>query len=268
MEEIYEEILKIKSEGGGAAIATIISVKGSTPREEASKMIIRSDGSILGSIGGGSLEGQVISEAIKILKEGGKPRVLKFDLTGKEATKEKMICGGKMEVFVEPILSAPNLYIFGGGHISLTLVKIAKMVGFRIIVIDDRESFANKERFPQADEVYAQDFKAILSKLNPKKPYYIVIVTRGHIHDGIVLEWAINKEPYYIGMIGSRSKNKIIFDHLGTKGISKDRLSEVHAPIGIDIKAQTPEEIAVSIVAELIKVKREIEGSKKKTWEV
>ncbi|MDY6864123.1 MAG: XdhC/CoxI family protein [Thermodesulfobacteriota bacterium] len=268
MEEIYEEILKIKEKGENAVLATIISVKGSTPREEGSKMLIKSDGTISGSIGGGSLEGQVITKAVRIIKEGGNPGVLKFDLTGVDAAKEGMICGGTMEVFLEPIMSAPNLYIFGGGHISLTLAKMAKMVGFRITVIDDRDSFANKDRFPEADEIYAKDFKVILTEIKPKKPYYIVIVTRGHIHDEIVLEWAVKKEPAYIGMIGSRSKNHTVFSHLEEKGIGKDRLSFVHAPIGIDIKAQTPEEISVSILAELIKIKREVEGPKKKNWKV
>ena len=268
MDEIYEEILKIRQRGENAVLATVISVKGSTPREEGSKMLIKSNGTIFGSIGGGSLEGQVIERAVRIIKEGGRPEILKFDLTGKDAAEEGMICGGNMEVFLDPILSEPNLYIFGGGHISTTLSKIAKMVGFKIIIIDDRDSFANKERFPEADEIYAQDFKIVISEIKLRKPYYIVIVTRGHIHDEVVLEWAINKEPVYIGMIGSKKKNKTIFAHLEEKGISKERLKEVHAPIGIDINAQTPEEIAVSIVAELIKKRREIEGQKEKTWKV
>ena len=172
-----------------------------------------------------------------------------------------------MEVFVEPILPEPCLLIFGAGHISLFLAKMGKMVGFRVVVIDDRPEFANRERFPEADEVIAQDFPAAFPRLTTNRTSYIAIVTRGHLQDETVLEWAVRTDAAYIGMIGSRKKNQTVFSHLQAKGIPEKRLKEVHAPIGLNINAKTPEEIALSIIAEIIKARREGDHTVK-TWEV
>jgi len=167
-----------------------------------------------------------------------------------------MICGGDLEVFIEPILTSPTLYIFGGGHIALALTKMGKLVGFNITVIDDRAEFASSERFPEADVILAEDFTKSFPKMKIDKSSYIVIVTHGHQHDEVVLEWAVGTPAKYIGMIGSKTKNATIFTHLLAKGISQEQLGRVHAPIGLEIEAQTPEEIAVSILAEVIKVRR------------
>jgi xanthine dehydrogenase accessory factor len=258
MEDIFEEIARIRSEGGSAALATVINVKGSTPRGEGSKMLIRSDSTIFGSIGGGSLEAQVCQEAIEVIKEN-RSKLLHFDLTGKEIAQEGMICGGNMDVFLEPIVSQPTIYIFGAGHISFSISKIAKISGFKVVVVDDRPEFANPERFPEADQIIAQDFEAVFPGLKINKSSYIVIVTRGHLQDQKVLEWAVKTEAKYIGMIGSRKKNEAVFSNLQSKGIPMKLLNSVHAPIGIDINAETPEEIAVSIIAEVIKIRREQE---------
>ena len=266
MEDIFQEIVRIRSEGQGAVLATVISAKGSTPRETGAKMLIRSDGTVLGSIGGGSLEAQVCKEALKVMGKS-KSMLLRFDLSGKEVAEDGMICGGNMEVFVEPILPEPCLLIFGGGHISLFLSKLGKMVGFKVVIIDDRSEFANRERFPEADEVIARDFPAAFPHLTTNRASYIAIVTRGHLHDETVLEWAAKTDAAYIGMIGSRKKNQAVFSHLQAKGITDKRLKEVHAPIGLNINANTPEEIAVSIVAEIIKARREGDHAVK-TWEV
>ena len=266
MEDIFQEIVRIRSEGQRAALATVISAKGSTPRETGSKMLIRADGTILGSIGGGSLEAKMCKEAIKVMTEN-RSMLLRFDLTGKEVAEEGMICGGNMEVFVEPILPEPCLLIFGAGHISLFLAKMGKMVGFRVVVIDDRPEFANRERFPEADEVIARDFPLAFQQLAANRTSYIVIVTRGHLQDETVLEWAVRTDAAYIGMIGSRKKNQTVFSHLQAKGIPEKKLKEVHAPIGLNINAKTPEEIALSIIAEIIKAKREGDHTVK-TWEV
>ena len=167
-----------------------------------------------------------------------------------------MICGGDLEVFIEPILSSPTLYIFGGGHISLSLAKIGKLLGFKIVVIDDRPEFANPQRFPEAELTLAEDFSKAFPKLKIDKSSYIAIVTRGHQYDELVLEWAIGTKAKYIGMIGSKTKNKAIFSHLLAKGTSQELLERVHAPIGLAIGAQTPEEIALSIMAEIVQVRR------------
>jgi len=255
MTDIYQEIVKIKEEGKEAALVTIVAASGSTPREEGAKMLVRPDGSISGTIGGGSLEAQVINEAVQVIRLG-KPRRLHMSLTAQEAEETGMICGGDLEVFIEPITTAPSLYIFGGGHISLPLAKTAKLLGFRITVIDDRAEFASADRFPEAESVLAGDFTKTFPKLKIDKSSYIVIVTRGHQNDELVLEWAINTPAKYIGMIGSQTKVKTIYSHLLAKGVSQQRLDSVHSPIGLEIGAQTPEEIAVSILAEIIKVRR------------
>jgi xanthine dehydrogenase accessory factor len=266
MEDIFKEIVNMRTQGRNAALATIVKVKDSAPRAEGSKMLIRSDGTALGSIGGGSLEAQVCREAMEVITEA-RPRLLHFDLTGEEVAEEGMLCGGNIDVFVEPILSQPTLHIFGAGHISFAISKIAKIVGFRVVVIDDRAKFANATRFPEADEIFAGDFSEAFSKLNVGTSSYIVIVTRGHQFDAQVLELAVKTEPNYVGMIGSRKKNEAVFSSLLSKGIAKELLEGVHAPIGLDIGAKTPEEIAVSIMAEIIKVRRSREHTIK-TWKV
>ena len=255
MTDIYQEIVRVKAEGGEAALVTIVSASGSTPREEGTKMLVRPDGSILGTIGGGSLEAQVIEEAVKVTKQG-KPKRLHMSLSAKEAEEAGMICGGELEVFIEPILTPPRLYLFGGGHVSLPLAKMGKLIGFEIAVIDDRAEFANADRFPGAEILFADDFTKAFPRLKIDKSSYLVIITRGHQHDELVLEWAVTTPAKYIGMIGSQTKVKAIFSHLLKKGISQEELDRVHTPIGLEIGAQTPEEIAVSILAEIIKVRR------------
>lgn len=253
--DIYEEIMKIKQSGDMAALATIVKVKGSTPREEGTKMLIKSDGTILGSVGGGCTEAEIWQEGMKAMKEGTS-RLLHFDLTGREGSQEDLICGGTMDVFIEPIYSPPTLFLFGGGHIGEASAKIAKMVGFRVAVIDDRPAFANKERFPEADLILAEDFDTAFPKVNINKQSYIVIACRGHELDQKVLGWAMSTDARYVGMIGSKKKVKTVFQNLMESGVSEEKLKTVYAPIGLAIRAETPEEIAISIMAEVIKVRR------------
>ena len=255
MVDIYEEILRMKNAGQVGALATIVSARGSTPREVGAKMLIRSDGSIFGTIGGGALENAVRLEAQKAIEEE-KPRTLHYDLTGTEAAALGMICGGMVDVYIEPIVPKPQVFIFGAGHISLHLAKLCAMVGFQVTVIDDRAEFANPDRFPEAEAVIAEAFPSARSKLHPDRSSYIVIVTRGHQSDQEVLQWALGTEARYIGMIGSRRKIQTVFVNLQNQGCSAQKLEHVHAPIGLDIGALTPEEIAVSIVAEMIQVRR------------
>ena len=162
-----------------------------------------------------------------------------------------------MEILLEPIFSEPTVYIFGGGHVSEQLSPLAKKVYFKVVVIDDREIFANRTRFPEADEVIVSEFEKCFNQLNIDETSYIVIVTRGHLYDGFVLKQAVKTKARYIGMIGSKRKIRTLYQNLMEEGIAKDALARVYAPIGIDINSETPEEIAVSIVAELIKVRGE-----------
>lgn len=253
MLDIYQEIVKLKAEGEEAALATVISTSGSTPREEGAKMLVKADGSIIGTIGGGSLEAVVCQKAIETIRKG-KPEQLCFRL--KEGEELGMICGGDTEIFIEPILSPPTLYIFGGGHISLPLAKIGKLLGFKIAVIDDRSEFASPQRFPDAELTLVEDFNKVFPKLKIDKSSYIVIITHGHKGDEAALEGAVATKAKYIGMIGSKSKTKAVFSRLLAKGVSQELIDKVHAPIGLEIYAQTPEEIALSIMAEIVKVRR------------
>ncbi len=261
MADFYEEILKLRSEGKSGALATIVSAKGSTPREVGAKMLILQDGKFLGTVGGGCMEAEVWQEAMKVMAED-KPKTIHLDLTGKNAEEGGMICGGVMDVYIEPLSPPPRVTIFGGGHISVFLSKISSMVGFQVMVVDDRPQFANKERFPEADEVVAEEFPFVFPKLKVNKSSYLVIVTRGHAYDQEVLEWALGQEVKYIGMIGSRKKIQTVYNALKEKGIRNEQLQQVHAPIGLSIGALTPEEIAVSIVAEMIQVRRQKKGEK------
>ena len=251
--DIYEEIARIKAGGRQAALVTIVGASGSTPAGIGSKMLVREDGSVLGTIGGGSVEKLVTEEALLAMRTGTARR-LSYGLREGEAA--EMICGGDMEIFVEPILQEPRLFIFGGGHIALALSKMARLVGFRIIVVDDRPEFASAERFPEAERTIAADFSEAFSTLNVDSSSYIVIVTHAHAGDEVVLERALETEARYIGMIGSRRKNSVVFDNLRARGVPQASIDRTHAPIGLPIHAWTSEEIAVSILAEIVKVRR------------
>jgi xanthine dehydrogenase accessory factor len=254
MDDIYEAIVEARRRGQRAVLATVVGTRGSAPRKEGAKMLVKADGTLIGTIGGGSLEHQVLQEARKLMGGGG-PQLAHFELTNLDASKEGMVCGGTVDVFLEPLASPPTLLVFGGGHISLTLARIGKMVDFRVVVIDDRPEFANPGRFPEADETIAGEMDPVLSSLSTGPDSYIVIVTRGHQHDARVLEWAAATDAAYVGMIGSRRKIATIYAHLREKGITQEQLDRVHAPIGLAIGAETPEEIAVAVVAELIQVR-------------
>jgi len=255
MLEIYKEIINIQTNGGEAALATIISTKSHTPRHVGTKMLIKSSGEIIGTIGGGDLEKKVCQEALKVIKEGN-AKIIHYDLTGKKGSNVNMICGGVMDVFVEPVLSSPLLYIFGGGHVSVPISQIAKIAGFKVVVIDERKEYANSERFPDADKVICENFNEVFSKINISKSSYIIIVTTEHGCDMQILEKAIKTPATYIGMMGSTKKRDMIFSSIESRGTAKDLFKKVHCPVGIEINSETPEEIAVSIVAEMIKHRR------------
>ena len=261
MVDIYEEIVRIKQEGDVAALAVIVRAKGSTPRAAGSKILIKSDGSLIGSIGGGCLEAEVWEAAMKVIQTET-TEVLNFDLTGQEETSEGLICGGTMQVFIEPILAQPTIYIFGAGHISLAVSKIAAITGFRVSVIDDRPAYANAERFPDANEFHVDDPVEAISKLKINKASYLIITCRGHLEDQQVLAQAVKTTAAYIGMIGSKKKGKTVFANLKSKGISQEALDKVHTPIGIPIATETAEEIAVSIMAEIIDTRRQQKSSR------
>jgi xanthine dehydrogenase accessory factor len=256
--DIYEEIVKLRQEGRRGAVATIVNVRGSIPSFETAKMLIRDDGSIAGTIGGGCVEAEVWQAAREVM-ESEKPRSLTFNLNENPKYDTGLVCGGTLDIFIEPVLPPALLYIFGAGHVSVNLYKIARHAGFDVTVIDDRAAYASRERFPEAKEVIAEDFEQALARLTPNESSYIVIVTRGHRDDMRVLRWAVQTQARYIGMIGSKRKTITIFRELTKEGIPAQLFERLHAPVGLDIGAITPEEIAVAITAELIAVRRRSE---------
>jgi len=256
--DLYEEIVRLRREGRRGALATIVTVRGSIPSFATAKMLVRDDGSIVGTIGGGCVEAEVWQAAREVI-ESEKPRTLRFDLNHNPKYDTGLVCGGTLEVFVEPLLPPGLLYIFGAGHVAVNLYKVARVAGFDVIVADDREQYANRERFPEAREVYADDFERVLAQLDPNEGSYLVIVTRGHRDDMRVLRWALETRARYLGMIGSRRKVIAIYRELEAEGVAQEKLQRVHAPIGLDIGAVTPEEIAVAIVGEMIALRRHAE---------
>jgi len=261
--DLFEEIVKMRGEGRRGALATIVHTNGSIPSFESSRMLVREDGTIAGTIGGGCVEAEVWAAAKDVMK-GELPRKMTFNLNNEAAYDSGLICGGTLEVFVEPILPQPRLFLFGAGHISTAVAKVASLAGFWIGIVDDRETFANLERFPMAGEIHTS-FEEAFAKIRPNASSYLVIVTRGHKDDMRVLEWAVQTPARYIGMIGSRRKVISVYKALEKTGIPAEKLESVFAPVGLEIGALTPEEIAVSITAELIAVRRKTENLKHKS---
>jgi xanthine dehydrogenase accessory factor len=260
--DLFEEIVRMRKAGQRGVLATIVHTNGSIPSYESSRMLVREDGSIAGTIGGGCVEADVWAAAKEVLAQET-PRKLVFHLNHEASYDNGLICGGTLEIFVEPILPQPVAYIFGGGHISMALAKAAHVAGFAIVVIDDREQFANQERFPMARELFTS-YEEAFAKLRPNASSYLVIVTRGHRDDMRVLAWAARTDARYVGMIGSKRKVLSVYQTLEKEGYSPEEFSRVYAPMGLEIGALSPEEIAMSITAELIAVRRNAQAAQHK----
>jgi xanthine dehydrogenase accessory factor len=252
--DIFEEIVKMRRDGQRGAMATIVHTNGSIPSYESSRMLVREDGSIAGTVGGGCVEADVWAAARTVM-ENETPQKMVFNLNHDAGYDNGLICGGTLEIFVEPILPQPMLYLFGGGHISMALAKAAFATGFAITVIDDREAFANRERFPMAENVVTS-YEGAFESIAPNNSSYLVVVTRGHKDDMRVLAWAVRTAARYVGMIGSKRKVLSVYQALEREGYSAEEFARVYAPMGLNIGALSPEEIAVSILAELIAIRR------------
>ncbi|MBI5101927.1 MAG: XdhC family protein [Nitrospirae bacterium] len=251
--EIYEEIVRLKKEGRPAALATIVQTVGSTPQRQGAKMLVRDDGSIMGTLGGGCIEADVIQAAIMAIKDG-QPSTVPFELTEKQGG---LVCGGKVLVYIEPVLPDPELIILGAGHVGAALSTLAKFAGFSVTVTDDRAEYANRANIPAADQVVVHDFGDIFSKVRSGRNQYVVIATRGHNHDLDALRAALRTEAAYIGLLGSRRKKALLFKTLSEEGFSDQDISRIVIPVGLSIGSITPEEIAVSIMAQVIQKRRE-----------
>ena len=249
--DVYEELVRERSEGRSCALATIVNAVGSIPSYQTAKMLVREDGTIVGTIGGGVPEAEVIEEAKEVIASG-KPKMASFSLHGNPSLDTGMVCGGSLDVFIEPIVPAPVLYVFGAGHVGVLTARAARLAGLEVEVIDDRPEFATKERFPDVRKVHAEDFGLAMTRLKPNSRSLIFIATRCHEIDSFVLRWAAGTPASYIGMIGSKRKVITVFKELRAQGVTQEQFSRVHAPVGLDINATTPEEIAIAVVAELI----------------
>jgi len=252
--EVFAAIAEALERGETAALVTIVSARGSTPQRVGAKMLVFADGRTIGTIGGGCYESDAFGKARDAIT-ARKPQLVHYELSDDFAQETGLICGGQMDVYIEPIEPSPELYIIGGGHVGYHLARLAHEVGFRVHVVDDREKFANRERFPTAEEVVADDIPTWLAAATLPPHAYAVIVTRGHTNDLEALRALAPRELRYLGLIGSRAKVARVYDALTADGVPAEQLTRIHAPIGLDIGAVTPQEIAVSILAELIAVK-------------
>lgn len=253
--EVFAALGEALKNGEEVALVTIVSANGSVPQRVGAKMLVYRDGRMVGTIGGGCYENEALLKAREALKTR-KPCTVRYELADDFAAESGLICGGQMEIFVEPIEPSPALYIFGAGHVGQFVARTAHDAGFQVHVVDDREKFANRERFPDIAGVIVDDIPTWLQKTALPSSAYAVIVTRGHRHDLDALRALAPRQLRYLGLIGSRAKVKRIYDVLIEEGTTIEQLGNVHAPIGLDIGAVTPQEIAVAIVAELIAVRR------------
>ena len=253
-EEVFAAANDALTRGETVALVTIVRAQGSTPQRVGAKMLVYADGRTVGTIGGGCYENDAFWKAREAMTTGA-PALIRYELSDDFAEENGLICGGQMEVYIEPLAAAPRLYVIGAGHVGWHLGRLAQEAGFRIHVVDDREKFANAERFAGAAEIVVDDIPAWLEHADLPADAFVAVVTRGHQHDLSALRALVRRPLRYLGMIGSRAKVTRVYDALIAEGIAPEALKSVHAPIGLDIGAVTPAEIAVSILAEMIAVR-------------
>ena len=253
-QEVFAALNEALARGEEVALVTITAATGSTPQRVGAKMLVYADGRTVGTIGGGCYENDAFWKAREAIK-ARRPLNVKYELNDDFAQETGLVCGGQMDVFIEPVEASPDVYVFGAGHVGHFVAKMAHEVGFRVHVVDDREKFANADRFGEGIEVIVDHIPSWLENHQLPPTAYAVIVTRGHTHDLDALRAVVTKPMRYVGLIGSKAKVRRIYDALIEEGVPAEALKAVHAPIGLDIGAISPQEIAVSIVAELIAVK-------------
>ncbi len=264
MRDVLEAALRAEASGEPAALVTVVATEGSTPQKAGAKMLVYADGRIVGTIGGGCLEAEMTWRAREAI-ESRRVHLASYDLIPEQAGEDGLVCGGRMQVFIEPIEGTPTLCLFGAGHVAQPLARMAKAAGFRVEVADNRVKFANRERFPEADLIVVEDIPSAARKMTLGHNTYAIIVTRGHKSDGEALVATVGKGLRFVGLLGSKPKVVHIFSALQESGVSTEELAKVHAPLGLEIGAQTPAEIAVSILAEMVAVRRGIDPSRAKS---
>ncbi len=251
--DIYEEILQLKKAGRASALATIVECRGSSPQKQGAKMLVRDDGSLLGTLGGGCLEADVVQASLMAIRDGS-PRTLPFELTEKDGG---LVCGGTVLVYIEPVLTDPRLVVLGAGHVGKALSALAKFSGFKVTVADDRPEHANRDNLPDAHEIVVNAFGTVFSVVPADRGTFIVVATRGHNHDLEAVKAALLTDAGYVGLLGSRRKKGILINALREAGFSPEDIQRIIIPVGVPIGSVTPEEIAVSIMAQIIQHRRE-----------
>jgi xanthine dehydrogenase accessory factor len=258
VKDVIEAALRAVANAEPAALVTVVATEGSTPQKAGAKMVVYPDGRIVGTIGGGCVEAEMTWRARNVI-ETGKAQLASYDLTPDQAGEDGLVCGGRMQVFIEPMVGTPTLVLFGAGHVAQPLARIAKMAGFRVEVTDDRVKFANPERFPDADKIVLEDLATAASQLTLGANSYAVVVTRGHKGDTEALASVLGRGLRFVGLLGSRPKLVHVAAALEERGFSRAEIAKIHCPVGLAIGAATPEEIAVSILAELIAVRHRVD---------
>ena len=247
---VLASILEARDKGLPAASVVVIRTQGSVPRDAGSKMLVKPDGSIVGTVGGGQMEALVIQEALSSIKDG-KTRVLRYDLTDLEDG-DPGVCGGTVELYVEPLLPSPCVLVIGMGHVGKAVAELAKWAGLRVIAVDDRPGYATPESVPDLDGYIEAEPHDLLDRVHIDQFTYVTAVTRGLIVDKELIPRLLATDAPYIGLIGSRRRWAITAKELEASGVSREALSRIHAPIGLELNAETPQEIAVSILAEIV----------------
>lgn len=250
--EIYEEALRLKRQGRTSAIATIVECRGSSPQKQGAKMLVRDDRTIMGTLGGGCLEAEVIQAAAMVIEEG-KPQTLPFSLTEHEGG---LVCGGNVLVYIEAVVPEPRLVILGAGHVGRALARIARFCGFHVVLMDDRPEFVQPDPHPDAHELVLGDFIRACENIPVDAGTHIVVATRGHNHDLAAVQSALRTSAGYIGLLGSRRKKALLRKKLKETGFPAEEINRVIIPVGLDIGSVSPEEIAVSIMAQIIQKRR------------
>ena len=251
---IWRALAELEESHETGVICTIIRSEGSTPRHAGSKMLVYEDGRVTGSIGGGELEGRIISAASEVMREG-RPRLLEYNMSDPDRG-DPGVCGGRVEIFMEPITTKPTLVVVGAGHVGRAVAHLAYWLGFRVIVSDDRPEFCDPEIIPEADEFYPCSLEDLCDQFTITHSTYMVLTTRSVDIDVPGLPTIFESPAAYIGVIGSRRRWETTRKQLEESGVQADQLERVQSPMGLDISAETPEEIAVSIMAEIIRTQR------------
>lgn len=247
---IYQTLARLETDNEPAALCTVVRTQGSTPRHATSKMIVYPDGRMEGTVGGGEVENRVVAEALAALKDG-RPRLLSYSMAD-PARGDPGVCGGQVEVFVEPLIPRPTLVVIGAGHVGKAVVHLGKWLGFRVVVSDDRSTLCTPQATPGADAYYACAMAELPLQLPITPQTYFVLTTRGTDVDAAGLPAILDTPAAYFGVIGSKRRWAITRQKLLDAGVPEEKLALIHSPVGLDIRAETPEEIAISVLAQII----------------